>query len=338
MADPLEERDASRAIAGAARTKLVTFADAAESFLQMHEDSWRNRAHRQQWRATLRDYVLPELGAMDVKVIDAADVLEVLKPIWNTKGETAERVRARIERVLDFAGRNGEDNPAKWSGNLEHKLPKREKKKTRVKHLGALPYDDIPAFMAELRKIETVAARALEIITLIGVRTNELLQATWSEINVEQNLWHMPREHLKRPAEEEDGSHTIPLAPAVIKALSRVQEMLGMNIMPNDLIFPIGEKAMLTLMHELRPEVTVKGKCIRPSVHGQRAAFRSWAGGCTAHPRDVCEMALGHTVGDETERTYQRDQLLAKRRVLMADWSDYCCRPPADLIPLKASA
>jgi integrase len=269
---------------------------------------------------------------MDVRVIGRDDIVRVLEPIWSTKEETADRVRGRIEKILDSADRHV-DNPAKWRGVLEHKLPTHDGKK---KHMEALPYTEMPAFMAELRAIDTLAARALEVITLIGVRTKELLQATWSEINLEEHTWHMPREHLKRPAEEEDGSHTIPLAPAVIKALSRVQEMLDMNIMPHDLIFPIGDKAMRSAMNRLRPEVAVKGKTIVPTVHGQRAAFRSWAGGCTTHPRDICEMALGHAIGSPTERAYHRDNLLAKRRVLMNDWANYCDRPPADVIPLGA--
>jgi hypothetical protein len=112
------------------------------------------------------------LGKLDVAAIDTDTVLRVLEPIWSTTPETASRVRGRIESVLDFAGRSG-SNPARWKGHLEHRLAKRNKMRT-VKKLPALPYEQISTFIAELRIVDSVAARALEFTILCATRSNEL--------------------------------------------------------------------------------------------------------------------------------------------------------------------
>jgi Arm DNA-binding domain len=184
--DPLDEKDAARATARAAQAKRQTFAEAAAAYLLKNEDGWKSAMHRLQWRTTLRDYILPMIGRMDVEAIDTAVVLQVLEPIWTTIPETASRVRGRIETVLDFAGRNN-DNPARWKGHLEHKLAKRNKVRT-VKHLPALSYGEIAAFMTELRAVDSLPARALELTILCAVRSNETMGARWSEFDLDQRL------------------------------------------------------------------------------------------------------------------------------------------------------
>jgi len=301
--DPIAERDASKGAAVAAQAKRLTFDQAAELYLQKFEDGWKNRVHRSQWRATLADYVSPVLGKLDVEAIDTEQVLKVLEPIWSTIPETAARVRGRIETVLDFAGRNG-GNPARWKGHLEHRLAKRNKVRT-VQHLAALHYDDIAGFMGDLRAVDGIAARALEFTVLCAVRTGETLGATWDEIDFVARWWTIPASRTKR-----DKAHTVPLsdaAVAVLRAMAAIRH--------DQRVFPIAGNAMLVVLKEVRPGVT---------VHGFRATFRSWAGGCTTHSRDVCETALGHSIGSAVEQAYQRDALLAKRRVLMADWGEFC--------------
>src|SRR5262249_34593807 len=162
--DPLDTKHASRAAAQLAQAKRQTFGEAAERFLQKFEDGWKNPQHRRQWRSTLKTYVLPVLGKLDVEAIDTEAVLSVLEPIWSTTPETANRVRGRIETVLDFAGLSGA-NPARWKGHLEHKLAKRNKARS-VRHLPALPYTEIGAFMAALRAVNSIPARALELTIL----------------------------------------------------------------------------------------------------------------------------------------------------------------------------
>jgi integrase len=301
--DPLDEKDAARAAARAVQAKRRTFAEVAEAYLRKNEDGWKSAMHRFQWRATLRDNILPVLGRMDVEAIDTEAVLRVLEPIWTVIPETASRIRGRIETVLDFAGRN-DANPARWKGHLEHKLAKRNKART-VKHLPALPYDEMGRLMVELRALDGVPARALEFTILCATRTNETVGARWSEFDLEQRLWIIPAVRTKR-----DKEHRVPLSDA---AFAIVKAMAAMR--RDHRVFPIKEHEMRRCLHETRPGIT---------VHGFRATFRSWAGGCTMHPRDVCETALGHSIGSAVEQSYQRDALVAKRRVLMADWADFC--------------
>jgi integrase len=245
--------------------------------------------------------MLPVLGKLDVEAVDTGAVLKVLEPIWSTRPETASRVRGRIETVLNFAGRSGA-NPARWKGHLEHKLAKRNKART-VRHLSALPYAEMGAFMSELRAVTSIPARALELTILCATRTNETMGARWDEFDLEAQLWVIPAARTKR-----DREHRVPLSDAAVSALKAMAA-----IRQDDCVFPIGIEAMRHCLQDLRPGVT---------VHGFRATFRSWAGGCTTHPRDVCETALGHSIGSSAEQAYQRDALVAKRRVLMADWQN----------------
>lgn len=311
--DPIEEKRASRLASRAANVTRKTFAQMAELYLQKFEDGWRNRTHRRQWRATLRDFINPVLGPLDVDAIDTADVLRVLEPIWSVIPETASRIRGRIESVLDFAGRNS-GNPARWTGHLEYRLAKRKPQR----RLSALPFTGIGAIMALLRGRSDIAARALEFAVLTAARTGEVLGARWSEFELAGRTWKIPVERLKRRGEEDDGGHTIPLsdrAAAIIEQMASVRQ--------DDRVFPIGPSAMLLCLKALQPDVT---------VHGFRATFRSWAGSCTAHPRDVCEAALGHAIGSAVERAYMRDSLLQKRRVLMNDWAAFCAKPAGDVV------
>jgi integrase len=311
--DPLDEKNASAASLRATTAKYQTFADAARAYLAKFEGEWKSGKHRYQWGATLRDYILPGLGPLNVETINTDDVRRVLEPIWQTISETASRVRGRIETVLDFTGRNTA-NPARWKGHLEHRLAKRNKTRT-VKHLPALPYIEIAKFMAELRSVDSIPARALELTILAATRTNETIGARWDEFDLERRLWTIPGSRTKR-----DREHVVPLPDAAVALLKSMAD-----IRQGKSVFPISSHSMLKCMQELRPDTT---------VHGFRATFRSWAGACTLHPRDVCETALGHAVGNAVEVAYMRDALLAKRRVLMTDWVEFCGNPQAPVVRL----
>lgn len=301
--DPLDIKNASRAAVRGARANRYTFAAAAEAYLQRFEDGWKNPRHRAQWRNTLRDYMLPVLGALDVAEIGTDAVLRVLEPIWTKVPETASRVRGRIETVLDFAGRNG-SNPARWKGHLEHRLAKRNKRRT-VKHLAALPYNEVSSFITTLRSVDSIPARALQFNILCATRTNETVGARWDEIDLANRLWTIPANRTKR-----DREHRVPLSDAAIAVLAFMS-----SIRQDDRVFPIGYEAMFSCLKDIRGDLT---------VHGFRATFRSWAGARTDHPRDVCEAALGHSVGNAVEAAYMREDLLTKRQRLMSDWAAFC--------------
>jgi integrase len=243
-------------------------------------------------------------------------VMKCLEPIWTTKRVTAERVRGRIERILDWArvrGFRSGENSARWRGHLDHLLPKTSKTKAK-KHHPALSYAELPAFMAKLREQDSTAARALEFTILTAARSGEVLKARTDEINLGDKVWIVPPDHSKTGIE-----HRIPLS---VRALE-------LSNCPGSALFPgrhpdkaIGKMAMRDLLERLgHDDVT---------VHGFRSAFRDWCGDHTAFAREVAEAALGHRVGNEVERAYRRGDELDKRRKLMEAWATYCASPPAE--------
>jgi integrase len=169
------------------------------------------------------------------------------------------------------------------------------------------------ALMSELRAVNSAPARALELTILCATRTSETIGATWDEFDLAKRLWAIPASRTKR-----DREHTVPLSDASVAILEAMAATQG-----GDRVFRIGAIPMRRCLLNIRPGIT---------VHGFRSTFRSWAGACTTHPRDICEIALGHAVGNAVEQAYMRDSLLAKRRLLMDDWADFCARTPADIV------
>lgn len=293
---------------------VPTFGEEADAFIEAMKPQFRNAKHIAQWEMTLRDYAAP-LRPKRVDQITTADVLEVLKPYWLTKPETASRLRGRIERVLDAAkakGHRSGENPALWRGHLDKLLPKR-RKLTRGHH-AAMPYEDVPAFVAELRQREAMAARALEFTILTAARSGETFGATWKEIDLEAALWIVPAKRMKAGRE-----HRVPLTPRAVEILTELSQ-LGAE--PDAYVFP-GQKDGRPLS-VMAMEMILRRMKINFTVHGFRSAFRDWAGEETAFPREVAEAALAHVVGDETERAYRRGDALEKRRKLMTAWASYC--------------
>lgn len=313
--DPIEHRKRERIRAAAAEATTVTFRQAAERFLEAHVETWKNPKHRQQWENTLKTYVYDVFGNIPVNEVNRNLVLRVIEPIWKTKTETANRIRSRIERILDWAKarelRSGE-NPAQWRGGLSHVLPPR-KTAQRVKHHPALPYAEMPAFMANLRQRNGLGAKALEFTILTACRTNEALRATWQEIDLDKSTWTIPADRMKAGRE-----HRVPLSPAAI-ALLRPLKIGG----PTDWVFPGFKKGrplsdmtlLATLKNMSRNDLT---------VHGFRSTFRDWASEKTDFQGEVAEAALAHAIGDKVEAAYRRGDLIDKRRQLMEAWATYC--------------
>jgi integrase len=306
--NPLEARRAARAARRVATATAMTFEACADGYIRAHRAGWRNAKHGGQWVTTLATYVYPVIGALPVGDVDAGLVLKVLEPIWTVKPETANRVRGRIEKVLDWAKvrsyRDGE-NPARWRGHLDHLLPPRSKIQATVHH-PALPYIELPAFMYELRARDGIAAKALEFTILTAARTGEAVGTRWSEIDLAARVWVVPAARMKARHE-----HRIPLSGRAIEILNRMPRT-------DERVFPLHAKGLLVLLWAMRPNVT---------VHGFRSTFRDWAGDRTAFARDVVEAALAHAIGDKTEAAYRRGSAFEKRRQLMDIWSVYCSMP-----------
>jgi integrase len=317
--DPIDQARAEQTKTLREVASTMTFQECGKAYIAAHEPGWRNPKHRQQWRNTLTTYVYPMIGALPVQAVDTAMVMKILEPIWTAKPETAGRVRGRIESVLDWATvrqfRTG-DNPARWKGHLDQLLPKKGKIH-KVRHQPAMPYGDVPAFMAELRGQASTSARALEFTVLHTVRTGETAGATWSEIDREAKIWTIPAGRIK--AERE---HRVPLSDRAIAILDALPREPG-----NDHLF-IGARAGKGLsdmaMLELLRGMAGNGY----TVHGFRSSFRDWCAEQTNYPRELAEVALAHALKDKTEAAYQRGDLLEKRRRLMRDWARYCASPP----------
>ena len=314
-----DERAIAKAQRAAAKADAVTFGEVGDQVFETLFRSWRNKKHEYQWRQTLDTYC-ERLRNLPVSKIAAADVLQVVGPLWSTKTVTAMRTRARIERVLDFAKakgfRNG-DNPARWKGGLEALLPKPKSLRERVRHLAAMDYKQLPAFMVELRKQDSVAAKALEFSILTAARSGEVLNATWPEIDFDNKLWIVPSARMKAGQE-----HRIPLSP---RALAILRDMAKLRM--SEFVFPgfrdgkpLWGNTVLQVLRQMGHKFT---------AHGFRSTFRDWAGDCTHYPREIAEAALAHTVGDQTERAYRRGTAFEKRRELMDAWANYC-EPKSD--------
>ena len=297
-----------------AAEEVPTFGDAADAFLEAHEGGWRNDKHKQQWAMTLTRYCEP-IRETSIASIDTEAVLSVLKPLWTRAPETASRLRGRIEQVLDAAKARGhighnEANPARWRGHLDKLLPKRAKL-TRGHH-AAMPYADVPAFVASLRERPAIAARALELCILTAARSGEALAARWNEIDFEAKVWTVPAERTKGSRE-----HRVPLSERAV-AIFREMEV-GRT---GDYVFP-GQKAGHSLSG-MAFEMLLRRIGSPYTAHGFRSTFRDWAGNETHFPRELAEHALAHVIGDKAEQAYRRSDALTRRRELMDAWANHC--------------
>jgi integrase len=232
---------------------------------------------------------------------------EAVMPIWTRTPETARRVRGRIERVVQWV-KDGKPLPS--SGNSR-------------KHHEAVPWQELPQFMSELRKRDSVSARALEFTILTAARTTPTIEAKWSEFDLDAKVWTVPAERMKTPRD-----HRVPLSAPVIQLLQALPREAG-----DDFVFigarkgkGLSNMAMLELLRSLRSGVT---------VHGFRSSFKDWASEATHTPNMVSEAALAHVVGDKTEAAYRRGDLFQKRRKLMTEWARYCQSVGAEVVTMK---
>jgi integrase len=325
--DPLNDKHARQIAARTAYENMLSFAECAALYVESQAPGWSNPKHIEQWRNTLKNLAGPVIGHLPVDQIDTASVVRCIEPIWTTKTETASRLRGRIEAVLDWAAVRGYrqgDNPARWRGHLDKLLP-RPSQVVRVKHHAALPYSEVGAFTQELRKEKGIASRALEFTILTAARTNEVIQAQWSEIDLDHKIWHVPAERMKSKR-----SHRVPLSPAAVTVLEAVKGSGRIYVFP-------GHKRNSHLSNAAMMKVLKRLERTGITVHGFRSTFRDWCAESTNYPAHVAEMALAHALRDKTEAAYRRGDLLGKRTRLMVDWAKYCSKGTelATIVPIR---
>ena len=321
--DPIEQsiQDQKRTEAANKENKikdemnLATFDSVALEYIESKKAEWKNAKHQQQWVNTLTTYAFPSIGKMPVADIETAHVLAVLKPIWNTKTETATRVRTRLEAVLSYAEaknwRTG-GNPARWRGHLSAILPSPQKLKD-LKHHSALPYGELPQFMSILSNTDGMGARALEMTILTATRTKESLGAKWSEIDLDNRVWTIPKERMKAGVE-----HRVPLSDQAMKVVTKMADnKMSDYVFPNRASGkPMSNAGMSSVLKRLeRTDIT---------VHGFRSTFRDYVAEKTNTPERTAEAALAHKLKDASEAAYQRGDLIEKREILMQTWANYC--------------
>ena len=309
--DPAAERRALKSALIAAQAQDVTFAEVAQRFYEKKARELKTATQATRLRTRLDSYAIPALGHLLVRDIDRAHIIECLRPIWETKTETAQRVRIYVERILDIAhaeGLRSGENPARWKGNLELSLPK-PGTITRVQHLKALPYAEMPAFWASLKALDTPSSKTLQFIILTASRSGEARKATWEEVDLQARVWTVPATRMKGGR-----AHKVPLCPAALALLTSLPNREGhlfISVRGNPLSDAYLSKVPKLLGHDV-------------TAHGFRSTFRTWAQECTRVADEVAELALAHVGTDATRAAYARGELLEKRRKLMSDWQRYC--------------
>ncbi|MDA9570217.1 tyrosine-type recombinase/integrase, partial [Porticoccaceae bacterium] len=309
--------------------KNSTFAKYAYKHIESLEPTWTNSKTSAQWKSSLEQYAFPVIGDTPVSDVSRTQVLEILEPIWYEKTETADRVRRRIGSILDAAMTDDlrtERNPAIWKGSLQGKLPsvdsiKNAKATSEERAHASLHYTELPKFMEALKSQDGIGARALEFCILNANRTSEVLGATWDEFNLEEGIWSIPARRMKGRKR-----HTIPLSKQSLELIKRLyQTMISNVVFPNlstgKSLSQAGMSSVLKRMNKNKDWKDIHGQLI--TVHGFRGCFKTWTTEKTDTDWLTGEMALAHRIEDKSSATYQKGQLIDKRRRLMQKYSDY---------------
>lgn len=318
--DPKAAREAAAEAAAAqekARANEKTFEYAAKEYIDKHEGSWRNAKHAAQWRSTLAQYAFPKIGDTPCSAITRADIVSILDPLWTTKQETASRLRGRLEAVLDFAEARewrpeGQGNPAALTSKLRDALPavSREAGKAgRRGHHKALPWQDVPRFMAEIAQHRGSAARALEFAVLTAARSGEARGMVWGEV-ADGKLWIVPGRRMKAGKE-----HRVPLSK---QARAILDELRPDDAAPDALVFPSPRSSVV--LSDMAFTRLVKP--YKVTAHGFRSTFRDYCAD-HGHDRQLAEAALAHAVGNAVEEAYLRSTMVKRREGLMQAWADF---------------
>ena len=325
--DPIDHKRQELAQTRLYAAKGVSFKEASLQYIESHKFGWTSRKHEAQWGKSLEQHAYPVIGDLPIQSIDVGLVLKVLEPIWNTKTETASRIRQRLENICDWAkvrGYREGENPARWRGHLDQLLPK-PSKVARIKHLPALHYSELPEFYQSLTGIDSLSAKALMFLILTAARSGEVRRATKTEVDLKKGLWVLPEERMKAGKE-----HRVPLSETALNILADVEP-----VSHDERIFPgqgdakfISGASLLSIAKQYGQDIT---------VHGFRSTFRDWCAEMTSYPQELAEAALAHQLKNKTEKAYQRGDLLQKRARLMDEWARYCTTPvsKSEVVPIN---
>ncbi|KDE41365.1 putative P4-family integrase [Nitrincola lacisaponensis] len=310
--DPVAERQANRSKLISDKAKSVTFEELAQGYIKKQSAEYKTAKQAQKLISHLETYVFPHIGKMAAADIQMPHIVAMLEPIWETKTETATRVRQHVEKILSIAIANKirtDENPARWRGMLEHSTLPKATKVSKVQHLAALPVDDMPEFWTQLKASQGMGAMALQFIVLTACRSGEARGAKWEEIDLQRKIWTIPADRMKAGK-----VHEVPLTDEALALLAEVPRL-------SEYVFTNSRGGQLT-------DVAVQkaAKKIREGItpHGFRSTFKDWARKHTAYADEVSELQLAHVNNDSTRAAYARDGLIDKRRQLMTEWTRFC--------------
>lgn len=323
--DPMTERDRDTRAAVRQTRDGSTFQQIADRFIDMKKAEWDAGGRSENsWRGSFANHVYPKVGAKLITDIDRLDVRDLLLPLWTTVTTTATRLLPRIEEVFEFAiaeGLRSGENPANRT-KVRKLLPDPTRVYSPKRHK-ALPYSALPPFLATVRSRDGIAPRALEFLILTAARTSEVIGATWDEIDLDAAVWTIPASRMKikkHRSGEERAPHRVPLsgpALALLRALLREQDNPFVFVSVSKSGRGLSNMAMLKL---LKDDLGYDGEA---TVHGFRAAFRTWVAEATDYTEDLAEQALAHEEEDKVKAAYKRTDLFAKRVPMMRDWAAF---------------
>lgn len=300
-----------------ASAQTKTFEEAARATYKEKLPRWSNGKHTKQWISTLEEYVFPKIGSRNVATLKPADFAGCLEKIWNTKYETASRVRQRCFDVMKWCRAHElvDSNPVEL---VEHILGKQKPKSERERHQPAMDWRNIPIFAKNtLHTKNDVTRSGLEFLILTAARSGELRGAAWSEIDFENNIWSIPADRMKKKK-----PHRVPLSDRALELL-KVQRSLHPDA---ELIFPsprgkvLSDSVFTTFLKKNKIMSSQYG--VFATAHGFRSSFRDWASE-HGYSRDLAERALAHEISNKTEKAYHRTDLLEERRKMMNAWSEF---------------
>ena len=296
------------------RRRGASFKDAFDAFFEIRRWQLTNGKHVQQWQSTMESYVLPVIGRRAVADITAAEVIEVLKPIWFTKPETASRVLQRVRATFDSAILRGTREKANPCIGITRELGTDHRK---VAHHRALPWRDVPAFVAAMRSRSILPNTRLlfEFLILTAARSGEARGALWTEIDLVGRTWTIPGFDVATRRRMKNGEpHVVPLSARAIEILSEARTLHA-----GGLIFPgiKGRALSDNVLSKLMREWGTPG-----TPHGFRSAFKDWAAE-TGVRDEVSEAALAHSDRDKVRAAYRRTRFHEERRALMERWATF---------------
>ncbi len=318
--DPISYRKALKKQAQVrSQIRNATFQMCATEYISAHSTSWKSEKHKNQWRNTLKVHAYPVFKNTPVEDIDITMVILALEPVWEKTHITAQRLRQRIKKVLDWAtvkGYRKGDNPAEWKDRLDKLLPDLSKK-LRVRHHPAMPYKEVPAFISLLVTKKRISAKALLLTILTALRTSESIGAVEGEFDFDNSSWTIPPDRMKGVIPRE---HRVPLP---TQAIPIIRQLLNNHICGNDHLFPGTQKNKSISTGAMHIYLKRTLGYSEFTVHGFRSSFRDWVAETTNYPQELGEACLAHVLKNKVQAAYQRGDLLERRRQLMQEWADF---------------